>query len=328
GKRVRATRALTGKKVKCPHCKAVVRVPPGSPGANEQIQPSEEIASAPTVPPEPQSLRDTQNRIEPPKGATTASYQPGGKDWELVGCLAPPQSPDELGRLGPYRVLAVLGAGGMGVVFRAEDPQLNRLVALKAMLPSMAGAESGRQRFLREARAAAAIKHDHIVSVYQVGEDRGVPFLAMEFLEGEPLDKRLRREGKLPVVDVLRFGREIALGLAAAHKRGLMHRDIKPANLWLEAETGRIKVLDFGLARAAKEASPLTQSGAIVGTPEYMAPEQIQGRDLDERCDLFSLGCVLYRMSTGQTPFTAADMISTLMAVATANPRPPCELEP
>src|SRR5262249_50781517 len=128
--------------------------------------------------------------------------------------------------------------------------------------------------------------------------------------------------------EVLRFGREIALGLAAAHKRGLIHRDIKPANLWLEAVTGRIKVLDFGLARAAKEASPLTQSGAIVGTPEYMAPEQIQGRDLDERCDLFSLGCVLYRMSTGQMPFTGTDLFSTLMAVATENPGPPCELEP
>jgi serine/threonine protein kinase len=174
--------------------------------------------------------------------------------------LGPPEAPDELGRLGPYRVLSVLGAGGMGVVFRAEDPQLNRPVALKAMLPTAAGAESGRQRFLREARAAAAIKHDHVVSVYQVGEDRGVPFLAMEFLEGEPLDKRLRREGKLPLAEVLRFGREIALGLAAAHKRGLIHRDSKPANLWLEAETGRIKVLDFGLARAARETSPLTRS--------------------------------------------------------------------
>jgi predicted Ser/Thr protein kinase len=247
---------------------------------------------------------------------------------ELYDFLAPPQAPEEIGRLGPYRVLAVLGVGGMGVVFRAEDPQLNRLVALKAMLPSMTSAESGRQRFLREARAAAAIKHDHIVAVYQVGEERGVPYLAMEFLEGEPLDNRLAREGKLPVAEVLRFGREIALGLAAAHKQGLIHRDIKPANLWLEAETGRIKVLDFGLARAAKEASPLTQSGAIVGTPEYMAPEQVQGKSLDERCDLFSLGCVLYRMSTGQMPFKGTDMISTLMAVATENPRPPRELEP
>src|SRR5262249_19656984 len=143
--------------------------------------------------------------------------------------------PDELGRLGPYRVLQVLGAGGMGVVFRAEDPQLARLVALKTMLPALAASDSARQRFLREARAAAAIKHDHIVSVYQVGEDRNVPFLAMEFLDGESLDSLVKREGKLPVPETLRIGRQIASGLAAAHKRGLIHRDIKPANIFLES---------------------------------------------------------------------------------------------
>src|SRR5262249_29089717 len=186
----------------------------------------------------------------------------GAGERELCHLLAPPRAPGELGRLGPYRVLEVLGVGGMGVVFRAEDPELARPVALKAMLPAAAARDSSRQRFLREARAAAAIKHDHIVAVYQVGEDRGVPFLAMEFLEGEPLDVRLAREGTLPAAEVLRLGREIALGLAAAHKRGLIHRDIKPANIWLEAETGRAKILDFGLARAAGgEEAQLTQPG-------------------------------------------------------------------
>jgi predicted Ser/Thr protein kinase len=311
GRRLKVKGELAGKKIKCPHCKGAMRVPASGGGAS--------LAEARTL--------GAVQAIAP--DVPTASYHPSGTPAkELYDFLAPAQAADELGRLGPYRVLAVLGAGGMGVVFRAEDPQLNRLVALKAMLPSMAGAESNRQRFLREARAAAAIKHDHIVSVYQVGEDRGVPFLAMEFLEGEPLDKRLQREGKLPLVEVLRFGREIALGLAAAHKRGLIHRDIKPGNLWVEAETGRIKVLDFGLARAAKEESPLTQSGAILGTPEYMAPEQIQGKDLDGRCDLFSLGCVLYRMATGRMPFAGTDMISTLMAVATEQPPPPRVINP
>ena len=139
----------------------------------------------------------------------------GATNKEQYDFLAPPQAPDELGRLGPYRVLQVLGAGGMGVVFRAEDPQLQRLVALKAMLPGLAASDSAKQRFLREARAAAALKHDHIVTIYQVGEDRGVPFLAMEFLEGESLDERLKREGKLPLAEVLRIGREMAEGLAA-----------------------------------------------------------------------------------------------------------------
>jgi WD40 repeat protein/serine/threonine protein kinase len=264
---------------------------------------------------------------QPVAAPTTGPYKPP-PDSEAYDFLAPPQAPDEIGRLGPYRVLAVLGAGGMGVVFRAEDPQLARLVALKAMLPVSAGGERARQRFLREARAAAAIKHDHIVSIYQVGEDRGVPFLAMEFLEGESLEERLQRAKKLPPAEVLRIGREIALGLAAAHKRDLIHRDIKPANIFLEGEEWRVKILDFGLARAAGEGGQLTQQGAIIGTPAFMAPEQGQGKSLDGRCDLFSLGCVLYRMASGQPAFRGSDIVSTLMAVATENPPPPRQLDP
>src|SRR5262249_49941204 len=153
----------------------------------------------------------------------------------------------------------VLGAGGMGVVFQAEDPQLKRKVALKAMKPALAASTTAKQRFLREAQTTAAIKHDNIVTIYQVGEDRGVPFLAMEFLEGMSLDGYLKKKrtkvdptavapGSLAMDQVLRVGREIALGLAAAHARGLIHRDIKPANIWLEAPRGRVKILDFGLA--------------------------------------------------------------------------------
>jgi serine/threonine protein kinase len=154
---------------------------------------------------------------------------------ELTDLLAPAQGPGEIGRLGPYRVLEVVGRGGMGVVFRAEDPSLERVVALKAMLPTLAARPHAKKRFLREAKIAASIKHDHIVTIYQVGEDRGAPFLAMEFLQGEPLDRRLKREGKLPVREVLRIGREVAAGLAAAHEQNLIHRDIKPANIWLES---------------------------------------------------------------------------------------------
>src|SRR5262249_49188334 len=145
--------------------------------------------------------------------------------------------------------------------------------------------------------------------IYQVDEERGVPFLAMEFLKGEPLDERLNREKKLPLVEVLRIGREVSEGLAAAHEHGLIHRDIKPANIWLEAPRGRVKILDFGLARAPTQEAGLTQQGAIMGTPAYMAPEQARGEAVDARTDLFSLGVVLYRLCSGQQPFSGHDSI-------------------
>ncbi len=240
---------------------------------------------------------------------------------EICSRLAAPQQPDELGRLGPYRVLKVLGAGGMGAVFQAEDSTLQRLVALKVMLPAFAATRSARERFLREARAAAAPKHDHIVTIHQVGEDRGIPFLAMELLEGESLESRLPREGRPPLLEAVRIGREIAEALAAAHKRGLVHRDVKPANVWVEAGSRRVKILDFGLARSNRDAH-LTQSGAILGTPGYMSPEQAAGKPADARSDLFSLGVVLYRMLTGGLPFGGHDMISILVAMSTTPPQP------
>jgi serine/threonine protein kinase len=184
---------------------------------------------------------------------------------EAYGFLGPPESPGEIGRLGPYRILKVLGVGGMGVVFQAEDTQLKRLVALKGMRPALAASVGARQRFLREARAVAALEHDHIVPIYQVGEERGVPYLAMQRLEGESLADRLLREGKLGLGDVLRIGKEIANGLSAAHQRGLIHRDIKPANVWLEAERDRVEILDFGLARAADDNRQVTQIGPFAG---------------------------------------------------------------
>jgi Leucine-rich repeat (LRR) protein len=247
---------------------------------------------------------------------------------EVYGVLAPPQGPAEIGRLGGYSVRKVLGAGGMGVVFLAEDVSLRRPVALKVMRPALAASASARERFVREARAAAAVRHDHVVTIYQVGEDRGVPFLAMERLEGESLDECLRRPGRLPTPDVLRVGRQIALGLAAAHERGLIHRDIKPANLWLEAGSGRVKILDFGLARAAEPDAHLTGSGVIVGTPAYIAPEQARGEPVDHRADLFSLGCVLYRLCTGKLPFRGKDPTSLLLSLAQDTPRPVRTLNP
>src|SRR5262249_3113943 len=162
--------------------------------------------------------------------------------------LAPPEAGDELGRLGKYRILKILGRGGMGVVYQAEDPVLKRAVAIKAMLPNLADSASANQRFLREARALAAVEHDHIVRIYQVDEDRGIPFLAMEFLKGAPLEERLKRGEELPIRETLRVGREVAEALAAAHAAGLIHRDIKPSNIWLGQRKNRVKILDFGPA--------------------------------------------------------------------------------
>jgi hypothetical protein len=234
----------------------------------------------------------------------------------------------EIGRLAHYRILSVLGQGGMGVVFHAEDLQLQRPVALKLLRPGSTGDLGGRQRLLREARAAALVKSDHIVTIYQVGVDNDVPFLAMELLHGESLDSWLGRGCRPALPELLRIGREIALGLVVAHAKGLIHRDVKPTNIWLEAPTGRVKLLDFGLVRSEREQTQLTQSGLVLGTPAYMAPEQARGEPLDGRCDLFGLGVVLYRLCTGTVPFAGETTMALLMALAVRDPRPVRELNP
>jgi serine/threonine protein kinase len=259
-------------------------------------------------------------------GPSAETMAPSGHDTDFH-FLGPPQIEDEIGRLGPYRVLRVLGRGGMGIVYQAEDPGLRRMVAIKAMLPTIAASPSAKQRFLVEARAAAAIKHIHIVTIFQIGEERGVPFLAMEFLEGESLEDRLLREATLPLAETLRIGREMAEGLAAAHALGLIHRDIKPGNTWLEGKQGHVKILDFGLARSTTDDAKLTQRGAIIGTPAYMAPEQGNADPLDPRCDLWSLGVVLYRMATGELPFKGGGPLSTLKAVAFNDPLAPARIK-
>jgi hypothetical protein len=242
---------------------------------------------------------------------------------------APPRQPGELGRLGPFAVVRLLGRGGMGAVFAADDPALGRRVALKVMRPAVAAHPEAKARFLREARAAAALQHDHVIPIFHVGEHSGVPFIVMPLLAGESLEDRLRREPRLPAAEVARVGREAAAGLAAAHAAGLVHRDVKPANLWLEAPAGRVKVLDFGLARAAGGGGGgLTQTGAVLGTPAYMSPEQAAGRPVDGRSDLFGLGCVLYRLATGELPFRGPTLTAVLLAVVGHHPPPPRDVRP
>jgi serine/threonine protein kinase len=246
-------------------------------------------------------------------------------DDDLDSLLAPAQTADEIGRLGAYRVLRVLGSGGMGIVFEAEDPLLRRRVALKAIRPALASSRGARQRFLREAQRMASLTHDHILAIHHAGEEQGLLFLVMPLLQGESLEDRLRREVQLPVAEVLRIGREAAQGLAAAHECGVIHRDVKPANLWLEAPSGRVKILDFGLARLAEGDTALTGSFAIVGTPTYMAPEQAEG-EADPRADLFSLGCVLYRMATGRVPFSGQTLAAVLRALSFQKPTSPRQI--
>jgi serine/threonine protein kinase len=313
----------------------VVEIPTGELVANlmERLE-----ALRPTMAVSPQEVTVA---AEGPVRTSSPSPLPGSTTQVMYDFLEAPQAPDELGRLGPYRIQKVLGAGGMGVVFQAEDPHLGRRVALKVMLPSLLSNPAARQRFLREAQAVAAIEHDHIVAIHQVGEEGGIPFLAMPLLKGESLEERLMREGKLPVDQVLRIGREVAEGLAAAHARGLIHRDIKPANLWLEGGEGmhadsaapadfkRVKILDFGLARPAGDSPQITQPGAIVGSPAYMAPEQTRaGSAVDARADLFSLGCLLYRAATGELPFKGDDTMSILTSLALDDPPAPYQLDP
>jgi Leucine-rich repeat (LRR) protein len=240
----------------------------------------------------------------------------GGLSANDTSFLAPAQLPDEIGRLGDYRVLEVLGMGGMGMVFRAEDPRLKRQVALKTMKPTIAASRDSKGRFLREAQATAALEHDNVVPIYAVGEDRGIPFIAMQYLKGESLKDRLDRDTRLTPLMVVRLGKEIASGLAAAHEQGLIHRDIKPDNIWLDEKFDRAKILDFGLVSATSEDEGLTQSGTVLGTPRYMAPEQALAHPVDHRCDLFSLGSVLYHAASGKAPFAGSNFTSTLIAVA------------
>ncbi|MEI8021624.1 MAG: serine/threonine-protein kinase, partial [Schlesneria sp.] len=241
--------------------------------------------------------------------------------------LQPIDQPDSLGRLGSYEILDVVGRGGMGLVLKAYDPSLRRIVAIKVMAAHLASSPAARKRFVREARAAAAVSHDHVVAIYAVEENQEPPFLVMQFVSGKTLQERLIATGSLSVPEILRIGMQTASGLAAAHAQGLVHRDIKPANILLENGVERVKITDFGLARAVDDVG-MTQTGVVAGTPQFMAPEQANGESIDIRSDLFSLGSVLYTLCTGRPPFRATTTMGLLKRICEETPRPIRELNP
>jgi WD40 repeat protein len=246
---------------------------------------------------------------------------------EPLGFLAPSDRPGALGRFGHYDVTEVIGRGGMGIVLKAFDRKLHRVVAIKVLAQYLAAGATARTRFVREARAAAAIRNDHVIDIHAVEEENGLPYLVMEYVSGVSLQDRLNGPGRPDLAEILRIGVQTARGLAAAHAQGVTHRDVKPANILLEDGGERVKLTDFGLARAADDAS-LTQPGLIIGTPMYMSPEQARGEPVDPRSDLFSLGSVLYALCTGHPPFRADTSLAVLRRICEDTPPDPRDIDP
>jgi serine/threonine-protein kinase len=282
-------------------------------GVASQLQ-QEESAASPALKQAVAELAQSATR-------TATTDTPPASDDQSLDFLDPPREPGHLGRLSHYEILEVIGRGGMGIVLKAFDEALHRVVAVKVMAPQLATSATARQRFIREVQAAAAVRDEHVVAIHAVDEDKGLPFFVMEYIGGQSLQERLDRSGPLEIKEILRIGMQAARGLAAAHAQGLIHRDVKPANILLENGVQRVKITDFGLARAADDAS-LTQSGVVAGTPQYMAPEQAESRTLDHRADLFSLGSVLYTICTGRAPFRASSPMAVLKRVCDDTPRP------
>ena len=245
----------------------------------------------------------------------------------VIDSLAPSEDPRMLGRLGNYEVSGVVGAGAMGVVLKANDPSLERAIAIKVLSPHLASSGAARKRFAREAKAAAAVLHSNVIPIHSVSNEHSLPYLVMPYVRSTSLQKRIDQDGALPTNEVLRIATQVAAGLAAAHAQGLVHRDIKPANILLEEGVERVAITDFGLARAVDDAS-LTRTGSIAGTPQYMSPEQSRGDSIGQRSDLFSLGSVMYAMCVGRSPFRAETTYGVIQRINNDQPRPILELNP
>lgn len=256
------------------------------------------------------SLNDNQDSDTIPGSENLAS---------LKRLLGPSDNPQMMGRIGTYEIVGLLGRGGMGVVFKAFDPSLNRYVAIKMLAPMLIQSAVFKQRFLREAQSAAAVVHDNVVGIHAISEWQGSPYLVMTFVRGQSLQSRLQQRGHLSLREVLRIGLQISAGLEAAHAQGLIHRDIKPANIMLESDVDRVMITDFGIAKAIDDLR-FTRTNTLLGTPEYMSPEQARDEELDYRTDLFSLGCVIYEASTGRSPFRSSTPYGAIRKVIDENP--------
>lgn len=251
---------------------------------------------------------------------STDTSQPPNISGEVLSLLGPTDDPNMLGRIGSYEISGVIGRGGMGVVFKAFDPALDRFVAIKMLAPHLAASGAARKRFTREGKAAAAVVDDHVLPVYQVDHWQGIPYLVMQYSRGVTLQQRLNAEGPLATEEILRIGLHIAKGLAAAHSQGLVHRDVKPSNILLSDNVERAMLTDFGLARAVDDAS-MTKTGVLAGTPQYMSPEQARGETVNQSSDLFSLGSVIYSMCTARAPFRADNSLGVMRLITEQEPR-------
>ncbi len=301
-------------------------------------------------PGQPETMYDDDNRtrIAPP-GMTLGAPAAAGRDEpddDNRTRIAPKHRPHdpvastipggplakektEVRQVGRYRILELLGRGGMATVFKAHDPGIDRIIAIKFLHASLCEDEEYRNRFLREARAAGMLTHPNIATVYDVGEIEGRPYIAMELLDGEPLSDMMARGATFTIKEVLEIGIQLARALDYAHAKGVVHRDIKPANIIVSKNRNSIKVADFGIAHLESASrTQHTRIGDVIGTPQYMSPEQAMGEKVDGRSDLFSVGIVLYQLITGQKPFEADTIVALMLKIAKENPQTIQKLRP